>query len=41
MCRAFEYLNIIEEINLSGADVSNVTNMQEMFRNCKNLKEIK
>jgi surface protein len=31
----------LEEINLSGADVSNVTNMQEMFRNCENLREIK
>ena len=40
MNESFYYMTSLEEINLSGADVSNVTNMQEMFRNCENLKKV-
>ena len=41
MNESFYYMTSLEEINLGDADVSNVTNMQEMFRNCENLREIK
>ena len=41
MHEAFQWLNIVEEINLSGADTSNVTDMSYMFCNCYNLVEIK
>ena len=41
MYGAFQWLNIVEEINLSGADTSNVTDMSMMFYYCQNLVEIK
>ena len=37
----FEVAYMIEEINLSNFNTENVTNMREMFTECKNLKEIK
>ena len=40
MSNAFKWLTSLEEVNLSWADVSSVTNMSNVFSYCENLKKV-